>query len=108
MVILIINGTKRFDGSIKQFENLLGSEKIVNFSFSQPVQVKNGIWQRFKANWNEDNTQVELSIPEKEMREVSQKILSEYPVSDFNTDKMPIERVMKTLLENPELTSSGR
>ena len=37
------------------------------------------------------------------MREVSQKILSEYPVCDFNTDKMPIERVMKKLLENPEL-----
>ena len=103
-LILIINGVKRFDGSINQFENLLGSEKIVNFTFSKPIEPENGVWQQFKANWNHDKTQVELSIPEKQMREVSQKILSEYPVCDFNTDKMPIERVMKTLLENPELT----
>jgi len=107
-LILIINGSKRFDGSIKQFENLLGSEKIVNFSFSKPIENENGVWQQFKAHWNHDNTQVELSIPEKQMREVSQKILSEYPVCDFNTDKMPIERVMKTLLENPELAGPYR
>ena len=103
-LILIINGVKRFDGSINQFENLLGSEKIVNFTFSKPIELENGVWHQFKANWNHDKTQVELSIPEKQMREVSQKILSEYPVCDFNTDKMPIERVMKALLENPELT----
>jgi ABC-2 type transport system ATP-binding protein len=105
-VVLIIEGDKRFDGPITQFENLLGPEKVVTFNFSHPIQPKEPFWQEFTPHWNSDFTSVELNIGEKKLREVSQHILSKYPVCDFNTEKMPIERVMKTLLESPQLSQA--
>ncbi|MEK6626095.1 MAG: ATP-binding cassette domain-containing protein, partial [Bdellovibrionota bacterium] len=36
-LILIIGGTKHFDGPIEQFTQILGKNKIVTFNFSQPV-----------------------------------------------------------------------
>jgi ABC-2 type transport system ATP-binding protein len=37
------------------------------------------------------------------LRDISAKTIEKFPVIEFNTEKMPIERVMKTLMEKPEL-----
>ncbi len=103
-IVLIIEGEKRFDGSIKSFETLLGNEKIVTFNFSEPILNREEFWLEFLPQWNDNLTSVELNIREDRLREVSQLILAKFPVCDFNTEKMPIERVMKTLLENPHLS----
>ena len=89
--------------SFNNFENLLGNEKVVTFSFSESIQERETFWKEFAPQWNGAFTSVELNIKEEKLREVSQIILSKYPVCDFSTEKMPIERVMKTLLENPQL-----
>jgi ABC-2 type transport system ATP-binding protein len=44
-----------------------------------------------------------LEIEEADLREVSIRILSHFPVVDYSTEKLPIERVLKTLLTNPHL-----
>ncbi|MDH5560525.1 MAG: ATP-binding cassette domain-containing protein [Deltaproteobacteria bacterium] len=102
-LILLIGGKKRFDDSIKKFDGILGHNKMVSFSFTNPVSQSVPFISPFNPKWNPKRTKVELSIPEEKLRELSQKILRELPVSDFNTEKMPIERVMKSLLENPHL-----
>lgn len=102
-LVLIMRGEKTFDGPLHQFEKILGHEKAVSFQFQSPQVPTAELWQNYDASWNTDFTQVELRIPEHELRDVSLEILKHTPVIEFQTEKMPIERVMKTLLQNPEL-----
>jgi len=102
-VVLVSGGQKRFDGTIKAFEGVLGSGKLVTFVFDQSLKSADPLFAPFKPEWNPEFTSVALNIPESELRAVSQKILQDYPVVDFHTEKLPIERVMTQLLDRPEL-----
>ncbi len=101
-LVLVFDGKKAFDGPIENFEHILGHEKNVHFNFDQSI-TEDHFWQQFPTKWNEDHTAVELRIEESRLREVCAEIIKTYPVSDFNTEKLPIERVMKELMNNPEL-----
>ena len=102
-LILILNGEKYFDGPIEKFERIQGENKIVSFSFSKPQDPKNPVWVSLDANWNKCFDQVDLKIPENTLRKTTQLILENKAVKDFHTEKMPIERVMKALMSNPEI-----
>lgn len=102
-IVLVLGGRKRFDGSIGEFEGVLGREKFVTLSFSEPVDRSHPIWVGLNPQWDEQGTSVELQIEEGALRERSIAILSAFPVVDYSTEKLPIERVMKTLLANPHL-----
>ena len=102
-LVLIFGGEKTYDGTLLDFEKILGHEKTVTFSFSSPQDPKLDLWKRYEGEWNQDFSQVDLRIPEEQLREVALSILKDYPVTEFNTEKMPIERVMKTLMKNPEI-----
>lgn len=102
-LVLIMKGEKTFDGPLRKFERILGNEKCVSFQFASPQPPEASIWQQYDGKWNEDFTQVELRIPEESLRDVSLEVLKFAPVTEFQTEKMPIERVMKTLMENPEI-----
>lgn len=102
-LVLIMKGEKTFDGPLRDFERILGNEKCVSFQFASAQEPEASVWKKYDANWSENYTQVELRIPEEELREVSLEILKFAPVTEFQTEKMPIERVMKTLMENPEI-----
>ena len=110
-IVLILAGQKRFDDSIQDFERILGQQKFVSVDFETPVSVtqeneNQRFWETLKPEWNAQRTQVELRVPEKELRERAIYLLQHYPVSAFSTEKLPIERVMNELLTNPELMSS--
>lgn len=102
-VVLILAGKKSFDGHIKNFEKILGKEKFVSISFSNSVSTNDPIWQKLSPVWNSTKNYVELRISEEELREVTVEILKQYPVVDFYTEKLPIERVMETLISRPEI-----
>ena len=102
-IVLILEGEKRFDGPIGEFETLLGHEKTVSFTFADQQDPSHAFWGDYDALWNREQTQVDLRLPETQIREVSVTILQNYPVVEFSTEKMPIERVMNTLLTNPKL-----
>ncbi|MBI2518940.1 MAG: ATP-binding cassette domain-containing protein [Bdellovibrio sp.] len=102
-LILIIGGTKHFDGPIEQFTQILGKNKIVTFNFSKAIDFKQDLWPDFEPTWNEMGNQVALRVPTEHLKEVTVQILNEFPVSEFSTEKLPIERVMKKILENPSL-----
>lgn len=104
-IVLILGGEKRFDGSIDTFESILGREKFVSLSFLEPVNPKHPSWQGLDCQWSKDYCKVDLRIAESELRERTIAILQNFPVIDFTTEKLPIERVMNTLLQNPELLS---
>ena len=102
-VVLVVEGRKRFDGSLNNFEKVLGSSKIVSFTFSTAVSIQDDLWKGFQPKWNIEGFNVELNIPVEKVREITASILHNYPVSDFSTGKLPIEQVMNRLMENPAL-----
>ncbi|GAB4421480.1 MAG: ABC transporter ATP-binding protein [Bacteriovoracaceae bacterium] len=104
---LILDGKKGFDGPLRQFEKILGNEKVVTFTFEKTVDAGLEFWKKLDPKWNENYSQVELRIPEAELRKCSLEIIEKFPVIDFATEKMPIERVMKTLMNNPKLLTDG-
>ena len=102
-IVLIFDGKKAYDGNLESFEDILGSEKSVSFTFKEPQEVDQGVFQDLAATWTEDRTSVELRVPEDRLCEVSSVVLNNLPVIDFATEKLPIERVMKELMNNPEI-----
>ena len=102
-VVLILGGKKRFDGPLGDFEGILGREKVVTMRFSVPVDASDPVWGPLDPAWNDDRTQVDLRIAEADLRARTADILQRFPVADFSTEKLPIERVMETLLNRPEL-----
>ncbi len=106
-LVFILEGEKRFDGDITTFSNLLGSEKNVVFDFENSVE-EHPLLIPFDPHWNDDHTRVELRIPHNRLKEVTVQILECLPVVEFNTEKLPIERVMKTVMENPALLESAQ
>lgn len=104
---LILDGKKGFDGPLGLFEKILGNEKVVTFTFDNKVDANLSIWNELDPKWNENFSQVELRIPEDHLKKYSLEIIEKFPVIDFATEKMPIERVMKTLMNNPKILTDG-
>jgi ABC-2 type transport system ATP-binding protein len=104
-LVLIFDGKKAYDGAIKDFERILGNDKSVTFNFSSSINQRE-LLEKYTPQWNEDFTQVEVLVPESELRELSLSVLEQWPVVEFATEKMPIEKVMKTLMNNPQILRS--
>lgn len=101
-LVLIFNGEKGYDGSIEKFEHLLGHKKSVSFSFAHEIDPTDQFFTPFDPLWI-GLREVELKLSDDELGPVSAKILSDYSVRDFHTEKLPIEKVMKAVMERPEL-----
>jgi ABC-2 type transport system ATP-binding protein len=102
-IVLVLDGTKRFDGSIQEFSGILGREKYVRVSFESAVHGGADFFRPWDPEWSETRTRVDLRIPEAQLREAAVAILQNYPVTDFSMEQLPIERVMNALLANPQL-----
>ena len=105
-LVLIFDGEKKFDGKIHDFERILGVEKNISFSFKTPTAFNEQL-NKYDPRWNENRTSVNLRVPLEEVQSVGIEVLKNYSPLEFNTEKMPIERVMKTLMEQPELLESA-
>lgn len=102
-IVLVLGGRKRFDGTIGEFEGILGKEKFVSLVFSDRVDQNHPLWTDLNPQWDESGMSVELQIREDALRERSIQLLSAFPVVDYSTEKLPIERVLKALVTNPHL-----
>ena len=103
-IVLILGGKKAYDGSIESFENILGTDKRVSLTFNQKLNdIERNYLNEFSPTWDDIQNSVELIISEEKLRAVSSKVIQDYPVIDFNTDVLPIEKVMKSLMNNPEI-----
>lgn len=96
-IVMIHGGQKKFDGTLDKFESLLGTEKVLSVTFDQPQVQSNSFWKELYPIWSENNHTVEIRIPEKKLKDCTVEIFKNFPVVDFHTEKMPIERVMSSL-----------
>lgn len=107
-LVLIANGKKAFDDSIEKFEVILGNEKTLFFSFKESIDTEtrnHSLFLDYSAEWNETFKGVELRVPEEQINSISTQVLEKFPVLQFGTDKMPIEKVMKELMRRPDFVN---
>ena len=97
-IVLVISGAKDFDGDLEDFNNILGNKKLVTLRFHTPPNQNDSIWQGLLPEWQADGLSVELQVPIQNLNDQIIQILSNYPIRDFQTEKLPIEKVMKFLL----------
>jgi ABC-2 type transport system ATP-binding protein len=97
-IVLVMNGEKHFDGPIRAFEGLMGQEKYVKFFFSQAQNEQHPLLIPWHPSFGNQGLEVELRVPEDKLKDVCAAILQNLPVTDFQTEKMPVERVMQELL----------
>jgi len=104
-IVLIVKGEKKFDGPITEFKKNFKKEKTLSFSFQTSIANSSYNYkdlQVFPHKWNQDKTQLKIRVPEHKLQEITIKVLTHYPVSDFHTEKVSIEEIMNKVLSNPD------
>lgn len=97
-IVLVLDGQKDFDGKLDDFKNILGNKKLVTLRFAEIPNQSDPIWNDFQPEWDTDGLSVELQVPIENLNSEMIKILSTFPIQDFQSEKLPIEKVMKLLL----------
>lgn len=102
-IVLILDGKKRFEGSIDQFKTRFRNEKTIVFNFEQRIEnFPQDFREKFHCDWNADKNQLKIRVPEKELKKVTIDILNQLQVSDFHTEKVGVEEVMDDILSHSE------
>lgn len=101
-IVLVLNGKKAFDDSIAQFEKILGPDQTVNFWFEQAIELDSSLINQ-NVNLASDGKSMQVTAAPQQLKELCSYILQKYPVAEFQSEKTPIERVMKELMKNPEI-----
>ena len=106
-IVFILNGEKRFEGSIEEFTNKLQREKTIIFNFEKQILDFPEEWEKvFCCQWGPDRFQLKIRVPEKDLKKMTIKILNQFPVSDFHTEKVGVEEVMDDILSKTKTLSS--
>lgn len=101
-IIIIIKGEKYFEGEVKDFKNRFKEEKSVVFHFERPVSVEKGTEDSLRWVWKNHNREVKIYGTETQIKDITIKILNDYPVSGFHTEDPGMEDIMARLLSNPD------
>ena len=102
-IVLILDGEKKFEGSIKSFKTKFHKEKTIVFHFENPILDFPKSWtEKFYCDWTQDKSQLKIRVPEKELKPITTEILNRFAVSDFHTEKVGVEEVMEGILSNSE------
>jgi len=99
-LVLVMQGRKAFDGPLAEFTQLLGDTREMTFIFDKPISAQEKTFKDYDAVWSPDNQKVDLLVPFPKMRDLTSQILRDFPVTEFSTEKTPIERAMKTFMKN--------
>ncbi len=111
-LVLIFDGKKVYDGSLHKFEHLLGDEVNLSLQFQEStpeiINHANNLLEKYDPQWSNENMTLDIRIPRQNWQDIATIILDELKLSGFSTEKMPIERVMKTIMKNPELLKTTK
>ena len=98
-IVLILDGVKKFEGSIESFTASLKKEKTVVFYFKDPVKdFPSALEKEFRLEWSPDRFQLKVRTPESRLKELVIPILNQFSISDFYTEKIGVEEVMDDIL----------
>lgn len=97
-LVLVQEGKKHFDGSMQSFATLLGEHKELSFTFKQAYPQGLDLFKDKAPLWDGEFKRVELKLSEEEVIPLTQEVLANYPVADFATAQVSIEKVMMNLM----------
>ncbi len=103
-VVLLVDGVKRYDGPIRVLTDRLGHRKRLTLHFERDVP-RNGLFEGLQAEWK-NGREVELLVPRERLTELTQRFLKDLPVQDFQTSEVPFEKVVGSIMQNPDLLTS--
>ncbi len=98
-LVVVFSGEKFFDGNISDFSKIMGHQKVLSFQFKEALNPTDPFFEKLDVRWSLGNKKLDIRIPEAEMPALASVLLNKYPVEDFASEKMPIERVMQLLME---------
>lgn len=101
-VVLLIEGVKRYDGPIRRLADRLGYSKTLTLYFGRPVSRGEPLLRELDADWKGPR-EVQLTVPRDRLQELTRSLLGKLPVVDFQTAEVPFEKVVGTIMENPDL-----
>jgi ABC-2 type transport system ATP-binding protein len=101
-VVLLVAGHKRYDGPIRTIAERLGSTKSLVLHFSEVVDRSHRLFTEHSPEWHGDH-EVELTVPRDSLTTITNRVLQDLPVCDFSTAEVPFEKIVGTLMDNPEL-----
>ena len=98
-IVLILEGEKKFEGSIEEFKGRFKNEKTIVFYFENSIEAGTREWMReFYCEWSQDYSQLKIRVPEDRLKEVVTQTFHSFPVSGFHTEKIGVEEVMDEML----------
>ena len=98
-IVLILEGEKKFEGSIEEFKGRFKNEKTIVFYFENSIEARTQEWMReFHCEWSQDYSQLKIRVPEDRLKEVVTQTFHYFPVSGFHTEKIGVEEVMDEIL----------
>ena len=92
---MVAQGLKTFDGSLKDFTQILGPCKSLTFRFSgawakdEEGQKREAFLKDFSPRWNDQRTELQLQVPNSKLTEVARDLLTFPNVIDFSYRKNP-------------------
>lgn len=103
-VVIIDEGTVRFDGTIAALAARLNPGKDVVLSFDTPVEPTK--LQELRGDVSIEGNRATFRVPSDALREFIGAALQKLPVRDFNVEDPPLEEMLSTLLGEKKAKSS--
>ena len=94
-VILIDHGKLFYDGALEELNHAVEKHKLIRVRFNQRIPKKR--LESFGTINAFTDTGVVLEVPQEEVLGTTKQLLSDFPVTDFSVEAMPLEEVIRTI-----------
>lgn len=95
--IVINQGSVVYDGALKQVNDILDNKKIVKLQLEEDINLD--LLQEFGSLKECNSRNITLEMEKGLVRNHLQKMLSQYPIIDFNVEDIPIEEGIALLYQ---------
>jgi len=93
--IIISQGNLIYDGELNAIRNRINSRKVVHLKFASPVE--DGHFEQFGSVASFDGDSLVIEVEREKVGEYASLLLSQYAVTDFTVEEMPLERGIEEL-----------
>jgi ABC-2 type transport system ATP-binding protein len=96
--IIISQGNLIYNGELKAIRDQLNSRKVMHLKFASPVSGDH--FDEYGSVTSFDGDSLVIEVERDKMQEHSNRLLSQYAVTDFTVEDIPLEKGIEKLYEN--------
>ena len=94
-VLIIDHGKLFYDGALEALDHLVDQHKLVRARFTQRVPKKR--LESFGRILEQTDLSVIMEVPKNDVLPVTKALLSDFPVTDFAVEDIPLEEIIRTI-----------